>query len=70
MEEAIQSFNKAIALEPTYASAYFNKGVALSKLERHQEAANSYEKTVLYDSKNVQAHFNLGVSLQKLNHPN
>lgn len=63
----MKSFDKAVELDAKYSSAYFNKGVALSKLGRDKEAADSYKKAVRFDPDNAQAHFNLGITLQKMN---
>jgi len=45
-EEAIESYNKAIALEPNYASTYNRKAVALSNLGRYEEAIQCYDKVL------------------------
>ena len=36
-EEAIPSFDRALSLNPKYASAYYDKGSALAKLGRDLE---------------------------------
>ncbi|HUU76200.1 MAG TPA: tetratricopeptide repeat protein [Methanoregulaceae archaeon] len=46
---AIGAFDQAIAIEPRYARAYFNKGQALAKLGRHEEAIAAYEKAIELD---------------------
>ena len=37
-DEAIAAYQEAIRLNPTYATAYNNKGTTLGKLERYAEA--------------------------------
>jgi tetratricopeptide (TPR) repeat protein len=46
---AIEAFDNAIAIEPGYARAYFNKGQALAKLGRHSEAIDAYNKAIELD---------------------
>jgi len=43
LEEAIQNYGKAIWLNPKYAKAYFNRGIALSMLGRDEEARQDFE---------------------------
>ena len=46
-EEAIASFDKAIAIKPDYYEAWHNRGVALSELQRYEEAIASYDKAIV-----------------------
>lgn len=46
---AIKAFDQAIAIEPGYARAYFNKGQALAKLGRHSEAIDAYNRAIELD---------------------
>ena len=43
-EEAIECFDKAIKLEPNYATGYHNKGISLEKLKRDKEAKECFNK--------------------------
>src|SRR5262249_28266520 len=45
-EEAIASYDKAIAPKPNYAEAHNNRGAALNALKRHEEALASYERAI------------------------
>ena len=45
-EEAINSFDNAIELNPDYHKAWYNRGSALRYLERDKEALTSYDKAV------------------------
>ena len=45
-EDALASYDKAIALKPDYAEAYNNRGNALKDLKRFEEALASYDKAI------------------------
>ncbi|MEG4391256.1 tetratricopeptide repeat protein, partial [Microcoleus sp. BROC3] len=45
-EEAIDSYNQAIALKPDYHQAFRNRGRAQSDLRQFEEAISSYDKTL------------------------
>jgi len=42
--QQVQAFEKAIALDPTNADAWFNKGYALAGLKRYDEAIAAFDK--------------------------
>ena len=44
LDEALASYDRAIALKPGYADAFNNKGNALMELERLDEALTSYDR--------------------------
>jgi tetratricopeptide (TPR) repeat protein len=44
--ESIQFFDKAIAINPNYFSAYQNKGNALRNLKKFEEAIKCYNKII------------------------
>lgn len=46
---AIQTYDQAIALNPSYARAYFAQGQALAMLGLHTEALVAYEKAIATD---------------------
>jgi tetratricopeptide (TPR) repeat protein len=54
-QEAIACYDKAIEINPYYADAFYNKGMALSATSKFAEAIFSYEKTLEIDSDNVKA---------------
>ncbi len=41
---------KAIALQPDYAEAYSNRGVTLTRLQRHADALASYDRAIALES--------------------
>ena len=46
LEDAVLNYSKAISLNPKYAKAYLNRGIALSMLGRDEEARKDLEKQV------------------------
>jgi len=50
-EEAIEQYDKAIALDQKDAGNYNGKGNCLYELGRHEEAIEQYDKAILLDQK-------------------
>ena len=48
-EEAIAYYDKALTVDPNYATALSNKGSALNELGRHEEAIACYDKALAID---------------------
>ena len=44
LSTAIINFTKAIELDPKYANAYFNRGIAYSNLKKYPESIADYTK--------------------------
>jgi tetratricopeptide (TPR) repeat protein len=65
-ELAIEAYEKAMESKPNNVEAWFNKGVALGKLGRHDEALNAIEKAIELKPDYIDAWFNKGVALDKL----
>ena len=59
LSEALDCYDKAIALNPNYAEAHSNRGNALRDLGRTQEARESSNKAVTLNPQCVEAHQNL-----------
>ena len=59
-EKALESYQRAAALDPNHASAFFRMGVVLSKLGRWSEAANAYLQSIQLRPEYGEAHLNLG----------
>jgi len=57
---AIISYDKAIAIKPDYAKAYFNLGGAHHELRQYDDSVKSYEKSLEIDPNYAEAHNNLG----------
>ena len=64
-EEALASYDKAIALKPDDAEAYNNRGNALNNLKRFDEALASYDKAVALKPDYVETYYNRGIVLRE-----
>jgi predicted O-linked N-acetylglucosamine transferase (SPINDLY family) len=65
-EQALASYDKALALKPDFANVHYNRGVALEMLERHDEALNSYDRAIRLDAAYAEAHNNRANTLNRL----
>ena len=61
IESAINSFKKALALNPDYAEAHYNLGVAFQRTNQLDNAVECYEKSITLKHAYPTAHNNLGV---------
>ena len=64
LEEALASYDKAIALKPDYAEAFNNRGIALRQLKRFDEALASYDKAIALKPDYADAFNNRGIAAQ------
>ena len=46
LEEAIEAYNKALAIKPDYVDAYYNMGNALEEKHNLEEAIEAYNKAL------------------------
>ena len=67
-EDAIASYDQALALDPTDVSTWVNRGCSLAALGRYEEAIASYGQVLALDPKFVLAWVNRGCSLNALGH--
>jgi tetratricopeptide (TPR) repeat protein len=65
-EEALASYDRAIALQPDYAAALDNRGNALRQLRRFDEALSSYDRAIKLQPDYADALYNRGVTLHEL----
>ena len=65
-DEALASYDKALALKPDYAEAFNNRGNALQELKRLDEALASYDKALALKPDYAEAFNNRGNALQEL----
>ena len=65
-EEALASYDRALALRPDYAEALSNRGNVLRELMRFEEALESYDRALAVRPDYAEALSNRGVTLQEL----
>jgi tetratricopeptide (TPR) repeat protein len=65
-DEAVKCFEKAITIEPDFATAYNNKGNAMYRLQDYQSALSWYDKAIVLEPSFTSAHNNRGCTLFKL----
>ncbi|HLH49852.1 MAG TPA: tetratricopeptide repeat protein [Roseiarcus sp.] len=65
-EKALQSYDRALALQPSHAEAVVNRGAALHELGRLDEALAAAERAVALNGGYPPAHANRGLALHAL----
>ncbi|MFX0012808.1 MAG: tetratricopeptide repeat protein, partial [Candidatus Hermodarchaeota archaeon] len=65
LEEAIQSFDKALKLDPNYKLAWYYKALTLNQLGRFEEAVHFYNKALVLDPNYKDAWNSKGISLAR-----
>ncbi len=65
-EEAVASYDRALALRPRYAEAWSNRGNALNHMLRHEEALASCDRALAIDPAHAEAWSNRGNALEFL----
>lgn len=63
-DEAIEFYDKAIAIRPDYTKAIFNKAVALQMLNRLEEAILAYDQVLAVNPGDPEAWSNKGIALR------
>ena len=64
LEEAIEAYNKALAIKPDYAEAYSNMGIALKDQGKLEEAIEAYNKALAIKPDYAEAYNNMGNALK------
>jgi len=64
LDAAIESYNKALALEPDYADVYYNMGNALKEKGQLEKAIAAYNKALALNPNYVDAYNNMGNALR------
>ena len=62
LAEAVQDYDKAIALNPDYALAYYNRGLACAAMGRLAEAIGDYDKAIALNPDYAEAYENRGIA--------
>ena len=65
LEEAIEAYNKALAIKPDYAEAYNNMGNALKEQGKLEEAIEAYNKALAIKPDYAEAYYNMGNALKE-----
>ena len=65
-ENAIASYDRAIAINPDYPEAWYNRGISLNKLGRYSEAVSSCDKAIAMYPNIADAWYNRGLALYEL----
>ncbi|MGJ5630492.1 tetratricopeptide repeat protein, partial [Nostoc sp. CALU 1950] len=65
-QAAIEDYNQAIKINPNYALAYYNRGVARYELGDKQAAIEDYNQAIKNDPNYVNAYYNLGLAYSTL----
>ncbi|MDB9699287.1 tetratricopeptide repeat protein, partial [Candidatus Pelagibacter sp.] len=65
LDEAEESYRKAIALKPDYAEVHYNLGITLKELGKIDEAEESYRKAITFKPDYAETHNNLGGTLKE-----
>jgi len=66
LEQAVESFTRALRINPEFAEAHNNMGNALNALRKSEEALVSFEKALQIKPDFVEAHNNMGNALNAL----
>ncbi|MBU3724297.1 MAG: tetratricopeptide repeat protein [Burkholderiaceae bacterium] len=67
--EAEALLRKAIEVEPSYSSAWFNLGFLIQKREDHEEALHCFDQAIRHQEKMDRAHYGRALSLIAMNRP-
>lgn len=68
-DEAVTSFDRALALDPDYAEAYCGRALAFRALKEHDAAITDFKRAIALKPDFVQAYYNYGLLLDQLNRP-
>ncbi len=66
-DEALASYDQALALKPDHAEAFVSRGNVLQELRRLEEALASYDRVIALRPDHADAFYNRGIALMRLN---
>ena len=66
LDEAVASYDRALALKPDFVEVLNNRGGALQVLGRFAEALESYDRVLTLQPDLAEAYYNRGLTLQQL----
>ena len=64
-EKAIEAFDFAIAIEPTFSSAYFNKANSLAGMQMYHHAIAAYRETFEHEEPEALTYYYIGECYEK-----
>jgi tetratricopeptide (TPR) repeat protein len=67
-DKAIADFDKAIALNPSYPSVYYNRGIAHAGKGNYDKAILDFDKSIALNPNHFEAYYNRGVILHFYKH--
>lgn len=65
-QQAIADFDRALALDPVYASAYLLRGIAYSSLSEYQHAIENFDRALALDTRNTFTYAHRAIAHRKL----
>jgi superkiller protein 3 len=69
LDKALESFRRALELEPTFATAAYNIGAVLAKQGKTQEAIQAFRKAIELRPASPMPHYALSILLKMTAHP-
>ena len=66
LQDAIESYDRAIQLKPDYVDAYYNRGIALKDTGQPEQAVESYEMAIRFKPDYAEAYNNRGIALKEI----
>jgi len=65
-QEALQSFDRVLEIEPDHAGAWNGRGICLKELGRYEEAIQCFNKVIAINPGDEEVYYNRGEALEKL----
>jgi tetratricopeptide (TPR) repeat protein len=65
-QSAIERFRQAVEIDPSFADAWNNLGIALCEIEQLEEACAAFRSALHAEPENYLAHYNLADALEEI----
>jgi len=69
-QEALQSFDRVLEIEPDHVGAWNGRGICLKELGRYEEAIQCFSRVIAINPADEEVHYNKGEALEKLGKSN
>jgi len=66
-DKAIQEYDKALELDPTYVPAYYDRGVAHAQQQHYADAIADFSEVIALDAQHAGAYYNRGLVYARQN---